>query len=40
MRRTLFVSLGVLVALGLLGYATHAMNLVGMIMSMHAPPQH
>jgi hypothetical protein len=40
MRRTLFISLGVVVAIGLLGYAAHSMNLVGTIMSMHTPPQH
>ena len=40
MRRTLFISLGVVVVLGMLGYLAHSMNLVGMIMSMHAPPQH
>lgn len=40
MRRTLFISLGVVVVLGLLGYVAHSVNLVGMIMSMHTPPQH
>lgn len=40
MRRTLFISLAVVAVLGLLGYAAHTMNLVGMIMSMHPPPQH
>jgi hypothetical protein len=40
MRRTLFISLAVLVSIGLLGYAAHTMNLVGTIMSMHTPPQH
>ncbi|WP_287304731.1 hypothetical protein [Mesorhizobium sp.] len=40
MRRTLFISLGVLVAIGLLGYVAHSMNLVGMIMSMPTPAQH
>ena len=40
MRRTLFISLAVLAAIGLLGYAAHSMNLVGMILSMHTPPQH
>lgn len=40
MHRTLFISLGVVVVLGLLGYVAHSMNLVGMIMSMHTPPQH
>ena len=38
MRRTLFISLAVLVALGLLGYAAHSMNLVGVIMAMHSQP--
>jgi len=40
MRRTLFISLAVVVAIGLLGYAADSMNLVGTIMSMHTPPQH
>lgn len=40
MRRTLFIGLGFVAAIGLLGYAAHSMNLVGMIMSMHTPPQH
>ena len=40
MRRTLFISLGVVVVIGLLGYAAHSMNLLGAIMSMHTPPQH
>jgi hypothetical protein len=40
MRRTLFVSLGILAVIGLLGYAAHSMNLVGTIMSMHSTPQH
>ena len=40
MRRTLFIGLGVLVGLGLLGYAAHSINLLGILMSMHAPPQH
>ena len=40
MRRTLLIGLGVLVAIGLLGYAAHSVNLAGMIMSMHTPPQH
>jgi hypothetical protein len=40
MRRTLFISLGVVVVIVLLGYAAHSMNLVGTIISMHTPPQH
>lgn len=40
MRRTLFIGLGIVLAAGLLGYAAHSMNLVGMIISMHTPPQH
>ena len=40
MRRTLFISLGVLVAIGVLSYAAHSMNLLGVILSMHTPPQH
>jgi hypothetical protein len=40
MRRTLFVGLAIVVALGLLAYAAHSVNLVGMITSMHTPPQH
>ena len=40
MRRTLLISLGVVVAIGLLGYAAHSMNLVGTIMGMHTPPRH
>lgn len=40
MRRTLFISLGVVAAIGLLGYAAHSTNLIGTIMSMHTPPQH
>ena len=40
MRRTLFISLGVLVVISLLGYAAHSMNLAATIMSMHSPPQH
>jgi hypothetical protein len=40
MRRTLFIGLSVVVVIGLLGYAAHSLNLVGMIMSMHTPPQH
>lgn len=40
MRRTLFIGLGIVAAIGLLGYAAHSMNLVGVIISMHTPPQH
>jgi hypothetical protein len=40
MRRTLLIGLGVLVVIGLLGYAAHSVNLVGVIMSMHTPPRH
>ena len=40
MRRTLLIGLGVLVAIGLLGYAAHSANLLGIIMSMHTPPRH
>ena len=40
MRRALFISFAVVLAIGLLGYAAHSMNLVGVIMSMHTPPQH
>ena len=40
MRRTLLIGLGILVVIGLLGYAASSVNLVGMIMSMHTPPQH
>lgn len=40
MRRTLLISLGVLLAIGLLGYAAHSMNLAGAILSMHSPPPH
>lgn len=38
MRRTLLVSLGVVVTVGLIGYAAHSMNLVGTLLSMHSPP--
>jgi hypothetical protein len=40
MRRTILITVAVLGALVLLGYAAHSMNLVGMIVSMHTPPQH
>lgn len=40
MRRTLLISLGVILAIGLVGYAAHSMNVVGMIVSMHSPPPH
>lgn len=40
MRRTLLIGLGRIIAMGLLGYAAHSVNLIGMIVTMHAPPVH
>lgn len=40
MRRALLVTAAVIVVLIGLGYLVHSMNLVGMIASMHTPPQH
>jgi hypothetical protein len=39
LRLTLVVA-GIVAVLAALGYAAHAMNVVGMLVSMHAPPQH
>jgi len=36
--RFVLIALGILVALGLLGYAAHSLNIVGMIVSAHTPP--
>ncbi|MEO6012878.1 MAG: hypothetical protein ABIQ30_04745 [Devosia sp.] len=38
--RTIVVLITILVVLGGLGYAAHSMNLVGLLVSMHQPPQH
>lgn len=40
MRRTLIISLVVVAGLALLGYLAHSMDLVGIILRMHTPPQH
>jgi hypothetical protein len=39
LRLTLVVA-GIVAVLAALGYAAHSMNLIGMLISMHAPPQH
>ena len=38
--RFLLVVLGIVVGIGALGYVAHSMNLVGLLLSMHTPPQH
>lgn len=40
MRRALLVTASVIIVLVGLGYLAHSMDLVGMITSMHSPPQH
>jgi hypothetical protein len=34
------VVVGIIAVLAGLGYAAHSMNLVGLLVSMHTPPQH
>lgn len=36
--RLIVTTLAVLVVVGLLGYAAHSLNIVGMIISAHTPP--
>ena len=40
MRRTLLVLFAIIAVLGLLGYAAHSLDLVGMIARAHQPPGH
>lgn len=38
--RIFLIVLGIVFILGVLGYIAHSMNLVGLLLSMHTPPQH
>ena len=38
--RILLITLGIVIGLGALGFIAHSMNVVGMLLSMHTPPQH
>jgi hypothetical protein len=38
--RIVLIVLGIFASLGVLGYIAHSMNLVGMLLAMHTPPQH
>lgn len=38
--RIILTIVSILVVIGLLGYTAHSLDLVGMIASVHAPPQH
>jgi hypothetical protein len=38
--RTILTIVGIIAILGLLAYAANTMNLAGMLIDMHAPPQH
>lgn len=40
MRRALLATAAVILVLAGLGYLAHSVNLVGIITSMHSPPQH
>jgi hypothetical protein len=38
--RLILTTLGILVVVGLVGYAAHSLDIVGMIVRAHTPPQH
>jgi len=38
--RLILTTVAVIVVVGLLGYAAHSFNIVGMIVAAHTPPQH
>jgi len=38
--RTLLVAFAILIVLAGLGYAAHSMDLIGIIVRAHVPPQH
>jgi hypothetical protein len=40
MRRIFLILLAVILAVGLLGYAAHSLDIVGLIASAHQPPPH
>jgi hypothetical protein len=38
--RMLLIVVAIIVVIGALGYLAHSMNLIGLLISMHTPPQH
>ena len=40
MRRLILTAVAIIAVIGLIGYAAHSLDLVGMIASVHQPPSH